>query len=92
MGNLNSLISNSPHQINENMFDKESDLIKEFILATSQKSPILLNKVAKEFYYLSGRIDLIARNESKRLYSFEAKLKQWKIAVHQAFRNTSLSH
>ena len=84
--------SNSTLRLKEKMFDKESDLVEEFILATSQKTPFLIRKIAKEFYYLSGRIDLIARNKSKRLYSFEAKLKQWKIAVHQAFKNTSLSH
>lgn len=92
MGKFDFSSSASIPHIKEKTPYKESDLVKEFILATSHKTPFLLNKVAKEFNYLSGRIDLIARNKSKRLYSFEAKLKQWKIAAHQAFRNTSLSH
>lgn len=82
---------NSESQIDFD-FETESEFVEEFIWAMMDKPPFAINQIAKEFNYQSGRIDLIACNKSNRLYSFEAKLKKWKDAIHQAFKNTSVSH
>jgi hypothetical protein len=73
-------------------FRYESEFVEEFIAMMLEHSPFALKQFAKEFNYMSGRIDCIACDNLQHLYSFEAKLTKWKDAVHQAFRNTSLSH
>jgi hypothetical protein len=48
--------------------------------------------VAPEFFYSRGRTDVVAVDEGETLIAFEAKLKDWKTALHQAYRNTCFAH
>lgn len=75
------------------MYKFEFQLIEEFkkILVRS-KNPFNVLKLAHEFNYNSGRTDIIANTKNGDLISFEAKLNRWRIAINQAYRNSSFSH
>src|SRR5438876_9276871 len=47
---------------------------------------------AEEFYYLRGRTDVVALTADGAVLAFEAKLLDWKEALHQAYRNTCFAH
>ncbi|MHB0971577.1 MAG: hypothetical protein ACYC7A_02885 [Thermoanaerobaculia bacterium] len=47
---------------------------------------------AEEFYYLRGRTDIVALTAAGAILAFEAKLLNWKGALHQAYRNTCFAH
>lgn len=47
---------------------------------------------AEEFYYLRGRTDVVAITADGAVLAFEAKLLNWKEAMHQAYRNTCFAH
>lgn len=47
---------------------------------------------AEEFYYLRGRTDVVALTADGMVLAFEAKLLDWKEALHQAYRNTCFAH
>src|SRR6266853_5633998 len=49
-------------------------------------------RVACEFFYSRGRTDVVALSDGNTLIAFEAKLKDWKTALHQAYRNTCFAH
>lgn len=48
--------------------------------------------VATEFFYMRGRTDVIATSKSNHVIAFEVKLRKWKEALHQAYRNTCFAH
>jgi len=48
--------------------------------------------VAIEFFYHRGRTDVIARTKDGDVVAFEAKLKRWREALQQAYRNTCFAH
>ncbi|CAN5140223.1 hypothetical protein BH20ACI1_BH20ACI1_08160 [soil metagenome] len=75
------------------MYRFESDLVKEFeqYLRVGQY-PFEQFEVGFEFNYLSGKVDVIAKNITCELFSFEAKLLNWRKALTQAYRATSFSH
>ncbi len=76
-----------------NTFDYESKLVESFNkLIIDKEAPLHVDKIAHEFGYTSGKVDVVASLENKKLISFEAKLSKWKIALQQAYRNTSFSH
>ena len=77
----------------EAMFQLESQLVQKLEgFLGSADNPFTPLALASEFNYVEGRVDLVASNGDGELFSFEAKLKRWKTAVYQAFRNTSFSH
>ena len=49
-------------------------------------------RFAREFNYLRGRTDVVAVAESNTLIAIEAKLLDWRLALHQAYRNTCFAH
>lgn len=74
-------------------YSLESELVDELEgMLVSSENPFSQLKVASEFNYVEGKVDVIAANEAGELFSFEAKLNRWRTAVHQAYRNTSFSH
>ena len=79
--------------VREPMFQLEKQLVQklEGILGSSN-NPFAEMALAAEFNYVEGKVDVVAANDAGELFAFEAKLKRWKTAVHQAFRNTSFSH
>ena len=49
-------------------------------------------RVGPEFFYSRGRTDVVAVADDESLIAFEAKLNDWKTALHQAYRNTCFAH
>jgi len=49
-------------------------------------------RVTPEFFYSRGRTDVVAVDQDDNLIAFEAKLIDWKTALHQAYRNTCFAH
>jgi hypothetical protein len=49
-------------------------------------------RITPEFFYSRGRTDVVAVAEDKSLIAFEAKLADWRTALHQAYRNTCFAH
>jgi hypothetical protein len=75
------------------MYKLENDLVSDFIKYFEAAECLFVDlKIAFEFDYQSGRVDVVGTNETGELISFEAKLSRWRDAVHQAYRNTSFSH
>ncbi len=46
-------------------------------------------KLTTEFLPVRWRTDIVALRSNGELLAFEAKLKRWRYALHQAYRNTS---
>jgi hypothetical protein len=46
----------------------------------------------REFDYSRGRADIVALAAENLLIAIEAKLSDWKYALHQAYRNTCFAH
>ncbi|MCU7925655.1 MAG: hypothetical protein KZQ97_04340 [Candidatus Thiodiazotropha sp. (ex Dulcina madagascariensis)] len=70
-------------------FSSERELVDVFLENIhSGVSPWGTASTAIEFDYQSGITDVIAIGSDARLVAFEAKLTRWKVAVHQAFKNT----
>ena len=75
------------------MFKLEKHLTKRFKnIIFKSKYPFKVSKVACEFNYNSGRTDIVAATKSGCLFAFEAKLSRWRIAMNQAYRNSSFAH
>jgi hypothetical protein len=48
--------------------------------------------VSREFFYQRGRTDVVAVTRDGDILAFEAKLRKWREALHQAYRNTCFAH
>lgn len=76
------------------MYKLEKLLVDEFInyvLKTPfQKWGVL--EISTEFNYIRGRADIIGLAKSGEILAFEAKLINWREALHQAYRNTCFAH
>jgi len=85
-GQSKVLASNMTFQSEENLVDRFVSLLE-----TDQT---LWGKVAcsREFDYLRGRADVVAVAGPDTLIAVEAKLEDWKQALHQAYRNTCFAH
>jgi hypothetical protein len=55
------------------------------------KNPFSCIDIAFEFNYKNGKTDIVATNNDGCLFAFEAKLKKWKIALFQSYRNSSFA-
>ena len=75
-------------------FMLEEELVQELLNQLGKGSLAKEMKgISVEFDYVSGRTDVIAVCDKKNnVYAFEAKLKNWKVALHQARRNTCYAH
>jgi len=81
-----------PHRV-EYSYLSEEQLVQDFTSSLlSAKSPFDCQKLMPEFPHQSGRTDVIGLRPSGDVISFEAKLKNWRKALHQAFRNTAYAH
>lgn len=70
------------------MFDDEKSLVDDFIVSLQTiSSPWGKLKIGSEFFYQRGRTDLVAVSDNGKVIAFEAKLKKWRIALQQAYRN-----
>ncbi len=74
-------------------YESEAHLVRCFRRLLEQpESPFPTSRVAFEFYYMSGKTDVVAATEDGDLLAFEAKLADWRKALAQAYRSTSFCH
>ncbi len=74
-------------------FASERTLVESFVSRCGgDRSPWGRVRVATEFDYQRGRTDVIAFTEDESLIAVEAKLRDWRTALHQAFRNRCFAH
>ena len=70
------------------MFEDERALVDTFLRHIQEvSSPWGEISVNKEFFYSRGRTDVVAVSGEGKVFAFEAKLKDWRVALHQAYRN-----
>src|SRR5580698_5758639 len=74
-------------------FGAEQVLVDHFVrVLAKDRSPWGCVRLIREFDYSRGRTDIVAFGASDTLIAIEAKLKDWKRALHQAYRNTCFAH
>ena len=73
-------------------FADEGFLVECFIERLPTASPWGAVQAATEFYYQRGRTDVVAHAADGRVIAIEAKLTDWRTALHQAFRNLCFAH
>jgi hypothetical protein len=74
-------------------FTTEKMLVDSFVsLLVSNRAPWGKVRFTREFDYSRGRTDIVALAEADTLIAVEAKLKDWKGALHQAYRNTCFAN
>lgn len=72
---------------------KEQALVSSFIHhMRTDRSPWGDVHVATEFDYRRGRTDIVAYTADASVIAIEAKLRDWRGALHQAFRNRCFAH
>lgn len=75
------------------VFANEKALVNTFVSRLERKkSPWGPLQVATEFNYQRGRTDIVACTQDQSVIAIEAKLKDWRYALHQAFRNRCFAH
>ena len=74
-------------------FANEQELVRSFLSCLNVNGwPGCAVQAATEFYYQRGRTDVVAYGEDESLIAVEAKLEDWRTALHQAFRNRCFAH
>lgn len=69
-------------------FSNEKSMVDSFVtLMSTKETPWGAVQVATEFYYQRGRTDIVAQAADDSVIAVEAKLKNWRAALQQAFRN-----
>lgn len=72
------------------VYSLEADLMKDFQQhLVAPGSPFKIESYAQEFYYMNGRVDVVAVDSRDRLIAFEGKLSRWRHALNQAYRNSA---
>jgi hypothetical protein len=74
-------------------FANEKLLVESFVSQLgTDRSPWGTVQVATEFNYQRGRTDVVAYTAEESVIAVEAKLEDWRTALHQAFRNRCFAH
>ena len=70
------------------MYKLETELMNDFkeLLAEGQTPLGRFVNLGDEFYFVTGRTDLLGIDASGDLFAFEGKLLRWRTALHQAYR------
>jgi hypothetical protein len=77
----------------QGQYRSERLLVDHFCeLLESGASPWGKLHIAREFDYRRGRADIVAVDCRGDVIAFEAKLRRWKHAMHQAYRNRCFAH
>jgi hypothetical protein len=75
------------------VYSTEKMLVDQFVrVLGSKENPWGPVSVSCEFFYSRGRTDVLAMAGGNLLIAFEAKLKNWRYALDQAYRNTCFAH
>lgn len=73
-------------------YEREVNLVDDFLTALDTgMSPWGKVELTQEWDYRSGITDVLVRTLDGHLVAFEAKLSNWRKALHQAYRNTSFA-
>jgi len=73
-------------------FANEQALVESFLARLgADGAPWSPQQVATEFYYQRGRTDVVFTADNA-IIAVEAKLRDWREAMHQAFRNRCFAH
>lgn len=73
-------------------FRWEADLVEALLLLMREGgTPWSARRTLREFEYTGGRADVLALSDVD-VVAFEAKLSRWRVALHQAYRNTAFAH
>ena len=71
----------------------ESRLVQEFVWSLKgPEAPWDTAQIVCEFFYRSGRANVVVLTGSREIVAFEAKLLRWRDAMHQAYRNRCFAH
>ena len=74
-------------------FSTEQKLVDTFVgLLETNQTPWGKVRFVREFDYSRGRTDIVAAVNADAVIAIEAKLEDWKYALHQAYRNTCFAH
>lgn len=71
-------------------FRFETELVEVFLRLVGDG--VNIHSLSQQFDYCSGKTDVVGVGQNERVHAFEAKLKNWKVALHQARRNTCYAH
>jgi hypothetical protein len=75
------------------VYSTEKLLVDQFVrVLGSGENPWGPVAVSCEFFYSRGTTDVVALTDNEVLIAFEAKLKDWRCALDQAYRNTCFAH
>lgn len=75
------------------VFAEEAGLVTSFFsFLLDGRTPWTSQSAVREFDYRSGRTDVLVLSPGNELIAFEAKLSNWRKALHQAWRNLSFSN
>lgn len=87
------MATGSSQKTKRNVFASEASFVERFVGALqSGCTPYGSVQVSTEWDYNSGFVDVLARDRSQALLAFEAKLKDWRRAFLQAYRNTAYAN
>lgn len=71
----------------------EDALVRDFVEAIcSDGTPFPTARLGQEFDHRNGRTDVVSMSHDGDVFAFEAKLTQWRVALHQAYRNTAFAN
>jgi hypothetical protein len=74
-------------------FASEKILVETFVTRCgADRSPWGKVQLATEFDYQRGRTDVVAYTANQSVIAIEAKLQDWRTALHQAYRNRCFAH
>jgi hypothetical protein len=74
-------------------FEREAHLVEAFTRHIQcSPNPFHSSGTSLEFDYRSGKADIILKTPDDLLFAFEAKLSNWRVALHQAYRNSHFAH
>lgn len=75
------------------MYSTEKMLVDQFVRVLGRgENPWGPVSISCEFFYARGKTDIVALADGEILIAFEAKLKDWRCALDQAYRNTCFAH
>lgn len=79
-------------KLSQGSYASEADLVERLVgMLRAGLTPFGPAEVATEWNYQSGMTDVLACTGDRELIAFEAKLRDWRKALHQAYRNTSFT-
>lgn len=75
------------------IFDTEARLVDLFVRSLQDgRTAFGSLQITTEWDHRSGFVDVLVRDRKNNLIAFEAKLKDWKRAFFQAYRNTAYAN